>query len=78
MKQLIAVALILALALTLGCATKQPIKPGVPSAPVQAANVPATTADVTAVDTSLKDVDSLDDSMDPELDSLDEGLKLDI
>jgi hypothetical protein len=73
MKQLIAIALILALALTFGCATKQPVKPG-----VHAANVPATTADVTAVDASLQEIDSIDDSLDPELDSLDEGLKLDI
>jgi len=76
MKQLIAIALILTLALTLGCATKQPVKPGLPSTP--AANVPATTADVTAIDISLQEIDSIDDSLDPELDSLDEGLKLDI
>jgi hypothetical protein len=78
MKRIIALALVLVLALAIGCAAKPSQKSIIPAGKTSAQSAAVTAADVTDVDTSLGDIESLDDSLDPELDSLDEGLNLNI
>lgn len=78
MKRIIALALVLVLALAIGCAAKPSQKTGISAGKTSAQSAAVTAADVTDVDASLGDIESLDDSLDPELDSLDEGLNLNI